>query len=50
MYYFVNAGMQTKNKVRDNTTNKAESNNRILDYRQWDPDQVSLTEFMMVPR
>ena len=26
MYYFVNAGMQTKNKVRDNIINEAESN------------------------
>ena len=27
MYYFVNVGMQTKNKIRDNIINKAEPNN-----------------------
>ena len=28
MYYFVNAGMQTKNKVRDNIINEADSNTK----------------------
>ena len=27
-YHFINAGMQSKNKVRDNIINKAESNNK----------------------
>ena len=49
MYYFVNAGMQTKNKVRDNIINEADSNTNILDYRRSDPNQVALPEFMMVP-
>jgi len=41
--------MQSKNKVRDNIINEAGSNKNILDYRQQDPNQVALPEFMTVP-
>ena len=49
MYYFVKAGMQTKNKVRSNIINEVGPNKKILDYRYQDPNQVALPEFMMVP-
>ena len=49
MYYFVKAGMQTKNKVRSNIIKEVGPNKKILDYRYQDPNQVALPEFVMVP-